>query len=200
MKSKYGFLSAAFVASSILLGSGQASAGDDCWWGRAGFSGAVRVREILACVDDFTGDLRLAIHAPRALRDKIIVSADLWGAAECLYPALPLLPPVGFVDDCGVGFLPPALPPILPLPGGVVVPPQGRIDTVYFDAIPTYDELAFRMRDGWYETSIDLVPLAADACYGGVAEELDIDKLVVYIDGWPFRLNYNPPACAGAWW
>lgn len=199
MKSKYGFLSAAFVASSILLGSGQASAGDDCWWGRAGFSGAVRPREILACVDDLTGELALAIHAPRALRNKLIVSADLWGAALCSYP-VPLPGPVGFVDDCGVGFLPPALPPILP--GGVVVPGPlpPPISEVFFDAIPTYDELAFRTRDGWYETRIDLVHIAADACYGGVAEELDIDKLVVYIDGWPFRLNYNPPACAGSWW
>jgi hypothetical protein len=140
MKSKYGFLSAAFVAASVLLGSGEASAGGNGWWGRVGY-GSLRVREVNACIDTYTASLRVAIRAPGAgFCNDLAVSANLWGDAVCLMPApvpgpaYPLPPPPVLVDDCYDGVLLPLPPPlgaqvpVLPPPVGAqlpVVPPVG---------------------------------------------------------------------------
>jgi len=202
MKSKYGFLSAAFVAASVLLGS-EASAGDNGgWWGRAGYN-TLRVRELTACIDDVTDELRVAFRAPGALAHygDIVVSAALWGDALCTLPPpvlVPVPPPVfggWYGDACGGGYLPPPIPP------PVLLPPPGPItDVAYIDGFATYAEPAWRDRGNWYYADFDLFPLVANVCGYGVIEDLRIGETTIFIEGRPFVLDYDLPYCGDDWY
>lgn len=203
MKSKYGVFSAAFVAASVLLGSGEASAGGNAWWGRAGY-GVFGVREIFACIDDFTAELRLAFRAPGSRgRNGFVVSADLWGDAVCVLPPplpVPLPVPVdlddGWYDDCGGAPLPP--PVVLPPPP--LPPPVPIREVVFIDGYATYDEIALRGYGNWYYADFDILPLIADICGPGDLEDILLGRLTIYIDGRPFVLTHDLPPCAAGWY
>lgn len=205
MKSKFGFLSAAIVAATALLGSGEASAGGSgAWWGRAGY-GALRVRELHACVDDRTDELRVAFRASDALGcyGDMAVSAVLWGDALCTLPGPAIVPvplPV-YEAPCGAGgFLPPPVlpPPLLPPP---LLPPPGPItDVAYFDGFATYVEPAWRDRGNWYYADFDILPLVATVCGPGLIEDLRIGKTTIFIDGRAFVIDYDLPYCGDDWY
>ena len=195
MNSKYGVLSAAFVAASVLLGSGDASAGGNSWWGRAGY-GVFGIREIHACIDGFTSELRLAFRAPGSRgRPSFVVAAALWGDAVCvLPPPLPLPPPIQYGDDSCDGEL---LPPPGPLPPPLVPPPITEV--VFINGFRTSNELALRGYGNWYYADFDLVPLVADICGPGALDDIELGRLVVHIDGRPFVLTQDMPPCDDDW-
>lgn len=193
MKCKYGFLSAAFVAASVLLGSQEASAGGNGWWGRAGYGNLVRVREVYACIDDITAELRVAVRALNTgwCGGEFAVAADLWGAAVCTLPALPpgpAFPPV--YEPCGALVVPP-----------VILPPPGPLtELVAFDGFPTYETIALRESRDWYYADFDLRPLIAGSCAPGFIDDLHIDLATIYIQGRPFVLDYDLPLCGDDWY
>jgi hypothetical protein len=225
MKCKYGFLSAAFVAASLLLGSGDASAGGPGlggpgiggpgngggWWGRAGY-GALRVREVHACIDAYTATMRVAFRAP-GIRGHgepcdLTVTADLFGDALCLLPPPPPAPPVllpppppPIVGGCGGVILPPPGPGGLPLPPPPVVvppPPPGPITVVTpFDGFGTDVDLAIWTPGNWLHAELDVLPLLAGACGPGDLGDLNIAGTTIFIGGRPFALDFVPPCDDG---
>ena len=196
MKSKYGVLSAAFVAASVLFGSGEASAGGNAWWGRAGY-GVFGIREIHACIDDFTAELRLAFRAPGSRgRNSFVVSADLWGDALCVLPLpLPVSLDDGWYDSCDEGPLPPPVPLPPPLP-----PPVPITEVVFINGYETDNELALRGYGNWYYADFDILPLVADICGPGELEDIQLGRLTVHIDGRPFVLTHDLPPCGAGWY
>jgi hypothetical protein len=206
MKSKFGFLSAAFVAASVLFGSGDASAGGGSqWWGRGGY-GPPRIKELHACIDDYTAELRVAFKSPGAngLRRGLpfVVAAELWGDALCtdLVPGPVPLPGPGDWHDAD--WCPESGYPIPygPGPADIGIPEIPVTRPVYMDGLATYDEPAWQDRGNWFYANFDLFPLTAALCGPGLVEEVFIDRLTIVIDGVPFFLGYEPPPCGVDWY
>jgi hypothetical protein len=85
MKSKYGLLSIAFAAASVLCSPTDASADGGGWWGRGGYG--LKVKDLTACIDDRDLVMYVAFKIPGAAAhyryDTFAVSAGLYGAAFC---------------------------------------------------------------------------------------------------------------------
>lgn len=206
MKSKYGVLPAVFLAAAALVNSGDATAGDCSWWGRVGY-GPNRVRHVEACLDDYTGALRVAFRYPGARgllnAPAFVVSAQvIAGDAVCVLPPpipVPLPGPVALPGTpCGAGGLLPPPPPIVGPPPPIVVPPPPPpplTSIIPIDGFATYDDLAYPGPGNWFYADFDLFPLTDGLCGPGDLDDLAVHATTIYIDGWPFYLNYELPLC-----
>jgi hypothetical protein len=200
MKSKYGLISIAFAAASMLLAPADASAGGGSWWGRVGYGG-VRVTELRACVDTFTHELRVAAKVPGAasfLRYRgIDMAATMFGNALCddhhgddgWYS--------GWAKDNGgyYGYGPYAQ--------GLYTG-YGKYDDsaiVSLDGYTTYTERAYWEPGNWFFATFDLLHLEKDVCHDGYIEDLYVDQALVYVNGRRHYLGYyDLEVCGDTWY
>jgi len=198
MKSKYGLISVALAAASLLFGPSDALAGGGSWWGRVGYN-RFRITELRACVDDYSLELRVAFKAPGAASFRkyrgFDVSAAVYGSALC--------------DDHrgydswysgwqeGGGYL------------GYGPYAQGAYsgyshyddnDVVIIDGFRTYRQIAYWEPGNWFYADFDLIGLQAGVCHTGYLEDVYVNEATVFINGRPFYLDYYDLELCGDTW
>lgn len=199
MKSKFGLLSVAFVAASAFFGPADASATEfSGWYGRVGY-GRLRVKELRACVDDYSGMLRVAFKVPGAASYMkyrgVNVSAKLFGNALCDDH----LGDDGWYTGWAKG-------------GGYygygayaqgLYSGYGKFadeDIVYVDGLHTYNEYAHWEPGNWFYAEFDLLAHEKEICHYGYMEDIYINRAHVFINGWRYSLGYYDLELCGDTW
>lgn len=198
MKSKYGLVSVAFAAASLLFGPADALADGGSWWGRVGYD-RFRITDIRACVDDYSLTLRVAVKSPGAASFRryrgLDVAATLYGSALC--------------DDHrgydswysgwqnGGGYL------------GYGPYAQGLYsgyskfddnDIVSIDGFRTYRQIAYWEPGNWFFADFDLIGLQRGVCLSGYLEDIYVDAATVFVNGRPYYLDYYDLELCGDTW
>ncbi len=187
MKSKFGLVSVALAAASVLFGSAEASASGGSWWGRAGYD-CSRITDLRACIDDRTLQMRVAFRSPGSASFRLYrgfdVAASIRGDVMC----------DDHRGDDGFhsGWL----------RSGKYVGYGPRVRGLYSgygqcddqDIVPisgyrTDREIAYRERGNWYFVDLDLEELGEEVCHSRYVEDIYVDRATVLINGRRFYLD-----------